>query len=70
MIIKGVRLMTQHEYKNPPVPRRYVGQRPPNLFLAYTDPISTVSGTRLDNKYGKINLFHKSMVFDFIGYHS
>ena len=43
-------------YKNPQVPRRLVGQSqiPPNLSPAYTNSRSSVSGTRLDDKPGKI----------------
>ena len=39
-------------YKNPPVPRRLVGEShiPPNLFPSYTDLGSSLSGTRLTSE--------------------
>ena len=43
-------------YKNPPVPRRLVGEShiPPNLFPAYTDLGSSLSKTRLAGEQGEV----------------
>ena len=43
-------------YKDPPIPRRLVGesQVPPNLSPAYANSGQTMSGSRLAGKYGKI----------------
>ena len=43
-------------YKNPPVPRRLVGEShiPSNLSPAYTDVDSSLSGTRLAGEQGKV----------------
>ena len=43
-------------YKNPPVPRRLVGEShiPPNLSPAYTDLGSSLSRTRLAGEQGKV----------------
>ena len=43
-------------YKDPPIPRRLVGesQVPPNLSPAYANSGQTMSGPRLAGKYGKI----------------
>ena len=39
MEVKEVKVMAQKGYKNPPVPRRLVGQShiPPNLYLTHSD---------------------------------
>ena len=56
-------------YKNPPVPRRLVGEShiPPNLSPAYTDLGSSLSRTRLAGEQEKSELDPKQ-VFNFIGY--
>ena len=43
-------------YKNPPVPRRLIGEShiPSNLSPAYTDVDSSLSGTRLAGEQGKV----------------
>ena len=55
-------------YKNPPVPRRLVGEShiPPNLCPAYTDLGSSLSRTRLAEQ-GKVRAGSKT-VFKFVGY--
>ena len=43
-------------YKDPPVPRRLVGesQIPPGLSPTYSDPSTNVQGSRLDGELGKV----------------
>ena len=52
VVVKEVKLMAQHRYKNPPVPRRLVGQGhiPPNQSSACTDRDNLVLGTGLNSK--------------------
>ena len=55
-------------YKNPPVPRRLVGEShiPPNLSPAYTDFGSSLSRTRLAGEQGKVRTGSKTgYQFDF-----
>ena len=49
-------------YKNPPVPRRLVGEShvPPNLSPAYTVLGSSLSGTRMAGEQGKIRIGTKA----------
>ena len=49
-------------YKNPPVPRRLVGegQNPPGLSPAYSDPSKIMSGTRLASELGKVGIGTKT----------
>ena len=49
-------------YKNPPVPRRLVGEShiPPNLSPAYTDLGSSLSRTRLAGEQGKVRTGSKT----------
>ena len=56
-------------YKNPPVPRRLVGEShiPPNLSPAYTNLGSSLSRTRLAGEHGEVRTGSKQ-VFKFIGY--
>ena len=56
-------------YKNPPVPRRLVGEShiPPNLSPAYTDLGSSLSRTRVAGEQGKVRTGPKQ-VFNFVGY--
>ena len=56
-------------YKNPPVPRRLVGesQVPPNLSPVYPNSSGNVSRPKLDSKCGEVKLEPKQ-VFDFVGY--
>ena len=45
-------------YKNPPVPRRLVGESlfPPNLSPTYSGPGRTMQATRLAGKHGKVGI--------------
>ena len=56
-------------YKNPPVPRRLVGESHvlPNLSPAYTDLSSSVSRTRVAGERGEVRTGTKQ-VFNFVGY--
>ena len=56
-------------YKNPPVPRRLVGQSqiPPNLSPSYPDPDQDVPGSRLAGEPEKSEL-EPQQVFNFVGY--
>ena len=62
-------------YKNPPVPRRLVGEShvPPNLSPAYTDLGSSLSRTRLAGEQGEVRTGSKTeldpkLVTNFVGY--
>ena len=54
-VMVKVKLITKG-YKNPPVPRRLVGQSqiPPNLTPAYTDSSTYLSGVRLVGEHAEI----------------
>ena len=66
VVAKGVKLIALKGYKNPPVPRRLVGQSqiPPNMSPAYTD---TGSSGRKVGQQGEIRSGPKQ-VFDLVGY--
>ena len=68
VVAKEVKLMALQRYKNPPVPRRLVGEShiPPNLSQAYTDLGSSLSRTRLAGEQEKSELDPKQ-VFNFVG---
>ena len=61
-VAKEVKLMALQRGKNPPVPRRLVGEShiPPNLSPAYTDLGSSVSRTRLAGERGEVRTGSKT----------
>ena len=70
VVAKDVKLCGFTEgYKNPPVPRRLVGEThiPPNLSPAYTDLGSSLSRVRLAGEQGEVRAGTKQ-VFNFVGY--
>ena len=59
----------KERYKNPPVPRRLVGEShiPPNVSPAYTNLGSSLSRIRLGGEQGEVRTVSKQ-VFNFVGY--
>ena len=56
VIAKEVKWLAMRGYKNPPVPRRLVGQShiPPGLSSAHTNPIISLQGIGVASKRGEI----------------